>query len=90
MKPDTPYTHRTQIEDDIIQAATTDWPRQITATELAFINTLAARVAGPQLLPNITAVQPVHCAIIGHAIRAKLLHQDDMHAVADTAVPTVH
>lgn len=90
MKPDTPYTYRTQIEDDIVLAATTDWPRPITANELAFINALAARVAGPQLLPNITAVQPVHCAIIGHAIRTKLLHQDDTHAATDTAVPTVH
>ena len=90
MKPQTPYTHRTQVEDDIILAATEDWPHTITQRELEFIHALAARLAGPQILPSITAVQPVHCAIIGHAIRRKLLHQDDTHAVADTTVPAIN
>lgn len=90
MTPQTPYTYRLQIENDIILAATSDWPHTITQPELEFIHALAARLAGPQILPSIATVQPVHCAIIGHAIRRKLLHRDDTHAVSDTAVPTIN
>ena len=90
MTPQNPYTYRLQVENDIILAATTDWPHPITQSQLEFIHALAARLAGPQILPSIAAVQPVHCAIIGHAIRRKLLHQDDKHAEADTAVPAIN
>ncbi len=71
------YTYRIQIEDDIIRAATEHWPRPIRATELEFIQALAAKIVAPGILPAIHAIQPLHTAIIGHAIRAKLMPKKD-------------
>lgn len=87
------YTYRIQIEDDIIQAASENWPRPLHPEELEFIQALAATLVAPATLPAINNIQPLHATLIGHAIRDKLLPQHRnrrQDATPDPAVPTQH